>query len=495
MGKDTIKDGNSMSIVDADVEEATEDSVQAIPEINDEYLSKYYSPTLQLQIIAELSRNPDVAVSVLPQLKPKYFDKDIYRQIITVLKAFVSKYKTVPTNSDNFIDYFVMMADTNKMLKLDDAAMTVIKAIYQKKEDGSWSFNINPELTHDMMNSFLKRVAYRDALWMALNELENGEEEKILPLLTKASMAGIKKVEDFEDFLARKLEEELSLEKSSYQLTNFKQVEKHLQGIQTGFIIIAGQTSKGKTIFLTNVFMDAVMTNPELTGIYISLDDNKKEIVNRFLSILTGIEMNVIKSGELRDNPSGLGVLLEEGYDTLKKLYREGRLIIKDISELESVADLELLICQHKDKKLMVALDGMYNLSTGEKRQDIRGDNIDRANQLKRLVDVYGIPLYATGEIRKLSKSNNIPSLDDLNETGKFSYNANAVIFVYPLEPENVKGNKEFLSVVEYAKNKQSGFEGKQTVIMQRYIGTMVEPKNTPSVIDQAYEKMNQRKK
>ncbi len=92
---------------------------------------------------------------------------------------------------------------------------------------------------------------------------------------------------------------------------------------------------------------------------------------------------------------------------------------------------------------------------------DQKKENIERANRLKGLSDEYRIPLICSGELRKdTGKSGGKPAIDDLMESGKFAYNANLVLLLYPESWESYNEDDDSILKMEYAKNKLSHYRG-----------------------------------
>ena len=93
----------------------------------------------------------------------------------------------------------------------------------------------------------------------------------------------------------------------------------------------------------------------------------------------------------------------------------------------------------NNNPKIVLFIDALYNLDAGGNGNSIRELNIDRAQKLKDLSTRYNIPLFATAEIRKQNVKAVTPdkkeqiieqhlTLDAINETGKYSYEANFII-------------------------------------------------------------------
>ena len=261
-----------------------------------------------------------------------------------------------------------------------------------------------------------------------------------------------------------------------YRLDKFKLLAKNIDGIQPGFYVISADSNVGKTAFLTNVCLDLILTNPEVKVVYFSLDDNKYYTVYRLLSILTQFQINDVRKQLSNANEKNT---LDAKRDLILDLVENGRLIVKDLGDLNNISQLvETLQAVGSFENMVVFIDGMYNLNTDVK-EGIRMENIARAQTIKEIVDKYNIPVITTGELRKKTKEegkDKKPSLHDLSETGKYSYNANVVWLLYPLTASQLKEDQSAL-VLEFAKNKLSDFKGTQDINFIRATGTMEESK------------------
>ena len=259
-----------------------------------------------------------------------------------------------------------------------------------------------------------------------------------------------------------------------YKLTRFKTLAKNLDGIQPGFYVIAAEANTGKTAFLCNLTLDLLDSNKDLTGIYFSLNDNRDVILNRFLSIKTSIPLNLVQRPQQN---ARYEKMLEEGYNYLTDLAKGNRLFMRDASEIHGIEDLELEIKRRLNRKLFVVIDGLYNLDIGI-NADQRKKNIERANVLKALANSHRIPLLCTGELRK-SKDCRVktktPMIDDLLETGKFAYNANLVLLLYPKNWEEYDSQDEAVLLMKYAKNKLSHIRGREELIFKRTVSQIEE--------------------
>jgi len=223
-----------------------------------------------------------------------------------------------------------------------------------------------------------------------------------------------------------------------YRLNRFAPIAEAIDGVQSGFYVFAGITHVGKTAFLTNIFSDLLESNGDLFGVYFSLDDNENVIINRLLAIECG---GVLKINDLQravKDPTAAGKLAA-AYDKLANLADAGRFNIMDFAQIQTIEGVESVIRSYirDGKKLVAVIDGLQNIETGKEYGGLREKNVDLAANMKRLVDVYQIPILTSVEIRKRKsdKPENaavMPTIDDIMESGKYGYNANHIWIGHP---------------------------------------------------------------
>ena len=179
-----------------------------------------------------------------------------------------------------------------------------------------------------------------------------------------------------------------------FPLTKFKQLAKNIDGLQPGFYLLGAESNIGKTAVLTNICLDLLDTNPDVEVLYFSLDDNRLYTIYRLLSIKTQFNINDVKKKQV---DAVKKVELNNSRSEILELVRDQRLILKDISHVNHISHIEDEIKKIADpSKLAVFIDGLYNMDVSASKS-IREENIERAKQVKVLVDTYRIPIMTTG--------------------------------------------------------------------------------------------------
>jgi replicative DNA helicase len=120
---------------------------------------------------------------------------------------------------------------------------------------------------------------------------------------------------------------------------------------------------------------------------------------------------------------------------------------------------------------LFVIIDALYNLDVGGNGDNLRKENIERANKLKAIATHHRIPVICTGELRKKERKDGqdkTPTIHDLMETGKFAYNANLVLLLYPQKWEEYDTSDSPTIVMKSSKNKLSHYRRSQLLRFNR---------------------------
>ena len=255
----------------------------------------------------------------------------------------------------------------------------------------------------------------------------------------------------------------------------FEKTRNISSGIQPGLYLVGAGPNVGKTAFTMNLAIDLIETNPEIQVLIYTLDDNRKTIKNRLVGIISRVPMN--DAAALLGAPKDISMRVYEAYEALKKWIRAGRLNIKDISEIEHISDIEadLITAQSESRPAVVFIDALLNLEVDSEINDQRAVNIARANQIKKVVTDFNMPLFCTVEVKKNLGPNDTPTLSDILETGKFGYNAN---MVYMLQEDKSGNNNEQAETPENIKVKLHCVKNKFGAF-KKFISLMFEPRTS----------------
>lgn len=265
------------------------------------------------------------------------------------------------------------------------------------------------------------------------------------------------------DYLAKKQVRDMERDWSKplgYELSQFKGLETKIDGLQPGLYLIASETDVGKTSFLCNLLLDLLESNHELNGLYFSLDDSKDAIINRLLSIISGIDINRVQRPDPDTANNDLRI---QAYHNLKDLAERprGSLFLFDQSDVRRIQDLEREIEKLAAGKLFVIVDGIFNLESAADGDDTGVDSAVYANRLKAVADIYKIPVICTGQLRKRGHDESHhkpPAIKDLFDSGKSAHSANLVLLLYPENYDSYDKDDTPVLCLKFAKNKISPY-------------------------------------
>jgi replicative DNA helicase len=186
-------------------------------------------------------------------------------------------------------------------------------------------------------------------------------------------------------------------------------------------------------------------------------------IVNRLLAHLADMRINDVRFRMADDRQKQL---LENAYQLLTRWFQEGRIDIREGSDFLTMSRINSEIRRHDNReKLVVFIDGLYNVPLETAHDSIRVENIERANQVKQLVRSFKVPVIATAEFRKQGREESAQAkkertLHDIMETGKYGYNADLAILLSPKDVEAYREQDEPIIVADFSKNKLESFRG-----------------------------------
>ncbi|HSH18223.1 MAG TPA: replicative DNA helicase [Candidatus Saccharimonadales bacterium] len=237
-----------------------------------------------------------------------------------------------------------------------------------------------------------------------------------------------------EDILADSFERLDDLHKDKQKLrgipTGFKDIDDTLAGLQrSDLFILAARPSMGKTALVLNLAHNVAVDAKEPVLVF-SLEMSKEQLVDRMLSMQSGVDAWALRTGNLTDQDfeklgEAMGVL------------SEAPILIDDtpgltVSDMRTKARRE----SHQRKLGLVIVDYLQLMSGGSR---FAGDG-NRVNEiseisrgLKGIARELDVPLIALSQLSRSveSRTPQIPQLSDLRESGSIEQDADIVAFIY----------------------------------------------------------------
>jgi replicative DNA helicase len=218
--------------------------------------------------------------------------------------------------------------------------------------------------------------------------------------------------------------------------TGFRDMDDLLAGLQrSDLFILAARPSMGKTAFALNLAHNVSTTAKEPVLLF-SLEMSKEQLVDRLLSMESGVDAWALRTGNLTDADfekigHAMGTLSEA------PIYIDDTPGIT-ISDLRTKARREA----HKHPLGLIIVDYLQLMSGGGKfgGGDNRVQEISEISRgLKSVARELNVPLIALSQLSRSVENRNpqIPQLADLRESGSIEQDADVVAFIYREEYYN----------------------------------------------------------
>ena len=227
--------------------------------------------------------------------------------------------------------------------------------------------------------------------------------------------------------------------------TGFKDLDKKLQGIQEGdLIVVAGRPSMGKTSFAMNV-AENVLLNDDSNGavLIFSLEMPGESLTTRMLSGMSKLDQQNVRSGMLKDDQ--LKLLLKEG-ERLKNL----PLWIDDsslLSPMELRAKARRLARTEENGLSLIVVDYLQLMQLPASNENRVNQISEISRSLKSLAKELNVPIVALSQLNRAveQRPNKRPIMADLRDSGAIEQDADVILFIYRDEVYNEdseQGNK-----------------------------------------------------
>jgi replicative DNA helicase len=218
--------------------------------------------------------------------------------------------------------------------------------------------------------------------------------------------------------------------------TGFRDMDEVLAGLQrSDLFILAARPSMGKTAFALNLAHN-VATIAKQPVLIFSLEMSKEQLVDRLLSMESGVDAWALRTGNLTDADfekigHAMGTLSEA------PIYIDDTPGIT-VSDLRTKARREA----HQHELGLVIVDYLQLMSGGSRfgGSDNRVQEISEISRgLKGIARELNVPLIALSQLSRSVENRNpqIPQLADLRESGSIEQDADVVAFIYREEYYN----------------------------------------------------------
>lgn len=221
--------------------------------------------------------------------------------------------------------------------------------------------------------------------------------------------------------------------------TGYKKLDAITHGWQnTDLIILAARPSVGKTAFALNLARNAAVNPYKKTNVgFFSLEMSTSQLIYRILSCQSETPLDLILTGKLDD-------------DRMKQLYNKGVMPLgKANIYIDDTAGLNIFQLRSKARRMvrkngvgLIIIDYLQLMTGDRNKNGNREQEISQISRdLKMLAKELKVPVIALSQLsRKIEeRSNKVPMLSDLRESGAIEQDADMVAFLYRPEEEDLK--------------------------------------------------------
>jgi replicative DNA helicase len=224
--------------------------------------------------------------------------------------------------------------------------------------------------------------------------------------------------------------------------TGYRDLDNLLAGLQrSDLFILAARPSMGKTAFMLNLAHNVAIQAEEPVLIF-SLEMSKEQLVDRLLSMESGVDAWALRTGNLTDSDFEK---IGQAMGTLS----EAQILIDDtpgitVSDLRTKARREA----HLRPLGLIVVDYLQLMSGGS-RYGGDGNRVQEISEISRglkgVARELNVPLIALSQLSRSveSRSPQIPQLADLRESGSIEQDADVVAFLYREDYYNPESDRK----------------------------------------------------
>lgn len=366
-----------------------------------------------------------------------------------IVETLINKTELIDStyiNADWFTD-IKLRNIVKAMQSLDLQERTLLNIFNEMDNDGSVEYKnlvdiqggfITSSSFENDVKSLHKLYAQRN-LEVSMEVYKQYPKKQELANLSEA-IAELEKIDEAED--DGKLEnaiEELQVRLTSGKPTGIKSFEK-LDNLLAGglygsmLFTIGARPSVGKTAYAVNLARQIVSEDPEVQVDFFTLEMNKREMLNRFISAVANVDSQKLK------NPSDLDLLFSEQVSAGINWVRNHKIRIYDkVLTLGGILSVIKKNAAKAKPDKYVAIIDYIGLVKVNGRQDrwLQVGKITR--ELKIIANEYNIPVIALAQLNRgvESRQNKEPLLSDLRESGSIEQDSNVVAFLYRPDDDN----------------------------------------------------------
>ncbi|MCR5211603.1 MAG: replicative DNA helicase [Lachnospiraceae bacterium] len=232
--------------------------------------------------------------------------------------------------------------------------------------------------------------------------------------------------------------------------TGFIDLDYMTAGFQrSDLILIAARPSMGKTALALNIAEHVAFRDDNTVAVF-SLEMSRDQIVNRLLSLETGIKAEFLRNGNLKDSDWDA---LMQGAGVISR----SRLIIDDTPSI-SVSEFRSKCRKYKAEKdlKLVIIDYLQLMTVGRNIESRQNEISEISRSLKAVARELDVPIVALSQLNRgvEQREDKRPGLADLRDSGAIEQDADVVMFIYRDDYYNHDSPEKGVSEIIIAKQR-----------------------------------------
>ena len=229
--------------------------------------------------------------------------------------------------------------------------------------------------------------------------------------------------------------------------TGFLDLDKRLAGLQKAdLIILAARPSLGKTSLALDIARHAAVNEKIPVGVF-SLEMSKQQLVERLIAAEANVDLWRLRTGQLSDEGK------DNDFEKIGKALDRLSLAPIFIDDAASPNALQIRTMARRlqsEKGLELLIIDYLQLMQGTGRIENRTQEVSEISRsLKNLARELNIPVVAVSQLSRApeARTDQVPKLSDLRESGSIEQDADVVIFIY--REDKVKKNTDRKNIAE----------------------------------------------
>lgn len=403
--------------------------------------------------------SPTIAPGILEKARPKDFAFDIHRRFAAVVFPMVAQGRYVDAVTfQAYADEAGELEEDGEAKKdgdklTDFADLVIAKAAEDPPSAGQ---------VETYLDIFEKSARQREAKTLVVGvgaALDKGEKSPevaaadvfkvVANLELSQRLTGVAKTEgeELEAFFAALEARQDSKNDFQGLDTGFNHLNRVINGLGAGLIVLAAMPSTGKTTFAKQIADHVAEKHTDAAVLFVSLEQSKEELRIKTLSRLSGIENRDLQRGRLDTRSEGWSKVVEA-----KATFAgfADRLQVLEGDRLTTVDRIRLAATQFRRKtlagRLLIIVDYLQIVPTDDAFNDIRQKVGFVTSELRRLGRDLDAPVLAIASVNRASYDKTKARLDVFKESGEIEFSAD-VAMVMKEDGDKKKGEENYLGV------------------------------------------------